>query len=153
MQSLTNVTFDEIKIGDTATIKRRLSKTEVEALALVGGDVDAFHIANDKQGAAGAVRTEAVGAEALLSGLLNRKLPGPGTSIAAQDLHFSGGVQTGDELIATVTARQKKAKGGLVVFDCQVKNDGRELITGTVTVRAPDRRLTYANIATPQVIL
>ena len=42
MESLTNVTFDEIKVGDTATVKRRLSKTEVEALALVGGDVDAF---------------------------------------------------------------------------------------------------------------
>jgi len=47
MESLTNVTFDEIKVGDTATVKRRLSKTEVEALALVGGDVDAFHIADE----------------------------------------------------------------------------------------------------------
>ena len=79
MESLSNVTFDEIKVGDTATIKRRLSKTEVEALALVGGDVDAFQIA--EQPAKDEMHTDAVGAEALLSGLLNRKLPGPGTSI------------------------------------------------------------------------
>jgi phosphotransacetylase len=152
MESLSNVTFDEIKVGDTATVKRRLSKTEVEALALVGGDVDAFQIADRDQPSKDDMHTEAVGAEALLSGLLNRKLPGPGTSIAAQDLHFEGSVQTGDELIATVTAREKKPKG-LVVFDCRVKTDGRELVTGTVTVRAPEQRLTYSDLATPQVIL
>ncbi|HTL59188.1 MAG TPA: bifunctional enoyl-CoA hydratase/phosphate acetyltransferase [Candidatus Limnocylindrales bacterium] len=153
MESLTNVTFKEIKVGDTATVTRRLSRPEVEALALVGGDVDAFHIIKGEELSSGALRTEAVGAEALLSGLLNRKLPGPGTSIAAQDLQFDGNVQPGDELVATVTARQKNAKKGLVVFDCRVRSNGHDLITGTVTVRAPERRLHYADVATPQVIL
>lgn len=153
MESLTNVTFNEIKIGDKASVTRRLSKVEVEALALAGGDVDAFQLAEGEQLQPGWLRTESVGAEALLSGLLNRKLPGPGTSIAAQDLHFEGTVQPGDELVATVTARQKRPKGGLVVFDCSVRSDGRELVTGTVTVRAPEKRLHYAEVATPQVIL
>src|SRR5262249_37378958 len=129
------------------------NKTEVEALALVGGDVDAFQITGGRNSPQQEPRTEAVGAEALLSGLLNRKLPGPGTSITAQDLHFEGSVQTGDELVATVRARKKQAKGTIVVFDCLVKSDGRDLITGTVTVRAPDRRLTYSEVATPKIIL
>lgn len=153
MESLTNVTFDKIKIGDKASVTRRLSKMEVEALALVGGDIDAFHIAAGKPSQPDQIRTEAVGAEALISGLLNRKLPGPGTSIAAQDLQFHGNVQTGDELVATVVARQKRPKGSLVVFDCSVRSNGHELITGTVTVRAPEKSLTYADVATPQVIL
>ncbi len=153
MESLTNVTFTEIKIGDSATVTRRLSAAEVEALALVGGDVDAFHIAKSQKPAAGNLQTEAVGVEAMLSGLLNRKLPGPGTSIAAQDLRFPGSVRAGDELVATVTARQKRAKGALVIFDCSVHSDGQELVTGTVTVRAPEQRLSYADLATPQVIL
>src|SRR5262245_2761954 len=152
MNSLTNIPFDEIKIGATASVTRRLSKTEVEVLALVGGDVDAFQIAEGTPLPPGTVRTEAVGAEALLSGLINRKLPGPGTTITAQDLRFEGTVQTGDELIATVTARQKQPKG-LVVFDCRVKSDGRELVTGTITVKAPEKRLQYNDLATPQVIL
>jgi len=66
MESLTNVTFKEIKIGDKATVTRRLSKTEVEALALVGGDVDAFQLAEGQPPGSNTVRTEAVGAEALL---------------------------------------------------------------------------------------
>jgi phosphate acetyltransferase len=152
-ESITNVTFDEIKVGDSASASRRLSTTDVEALALAGGDVDAFQIAEGQKLPPGSVRTEAVGAGALLSGLLNRKLPGPGTSIAAQDLHFSGSIQTGDELVATVTARQKRPEGKLVVFDCSVRMDGRELITGTVTVKAPEHRLHYAELGTPEVIL
>ena len=152
-ESLTNVTFDEIKVGDSATASRRLSSNDVEALALVGGDVDAFQLAEQQQLPPGTVRTEAVGAEALLSGLLNRKLPGPGTSIAAQDLQFMGNVQTGDELVATVTARRKESENHLVVFDCSVRTDGQELVTGTVTVRAPEKHLRYTDVATPEVIL
>jgi len=154
MEALTNVTFDEIKIGNSASVTRKLSRNEVETLAMIGGDVDAFQIA---EGAAqlppGELRTEAVGAEALLSGLLNRKLPGPGTTIAAQDLRFQGNVQTGDELVATVTAKQKRAKGSLVVFDCRVRSDGHDLVTGTITVKAPEKRLKYSDAAMPQVIL
>ena len=152
MESLTNVTFNEIKIGDTASVTRRLCQTEIETLALAGGDFDAFQLA-EGQPESEATRTEAVGAEVLLSGLLNRKLPGPGTSIRAQDLHFEGSVQPGDELIATVTARQKRPKDGLVIFDCCVRSDGRQLVTGTVTVRAPDKRLQYADAGAPQMIL
>jgi phosphotransacetylase len=153
MESLTNVTYKEIKIGDKASITRRMSQMEVEALALVSGDVDAFQIGDGKKGKPAEARTEAVGAEALISGLLNRKLPGPGTSIAAQDLQFHGNVQAGDELVATIKARQKRNKGNLVVFDCSVRSNGHQLVSGTVTVRAPENRLIYADVATPQVIL
>jgi phosphate acetyltransferase len=153
MESLSNVTFDEIKVGATAKVSRKLSATEVEALALAGGDVDAFQIAENGKKAAAQLQAESVGAEALLSGLLNRQLPGPGTSIAEQNLHFEGNVQAGDELTASVTAREKRADGKLVVFDCNVRCKDRDLVTGTVTVRAPERRLTYSDVATPSVIL
>ena len=153
MEALTNVTFSEIKVGDTASISRRLSTAEVEALALAGGDFDAFQIAEGPPPKPGQAQTGSAGAEALLLGLLNRKLPGPGTAVLAEDLHFEGRVQTGDELVATVTAREKRPKDKAVVFDCSVRSDGRELIKGTVTVRAPEQRLHYADVAMPQVIL
>ncbi len=153
MESLTNITFDEIKVGATANVTRTLNTSEVEALALAGGDVDAFHIADGEQQRGRQVQAESVGAEALLSGLLNRKLPGPGTSIAEQNLHFEGNVQAGDELVASVTAREKRTEGRLVVFDCKVRCKDRNLVTGTVTVRAPEHRMRYSDVATPSVIL
>jgi phosphate acetyltransferase len=153
MEALTNVTFEEIKIGDTASISRRLSTNEVQALALAGGHVDTVEIAQGQPPHPGQAQTESVGAEALLLGLLNRKLPGPGSSIAAQDLHFQGHIQTGDELVASVTARKKHTQGKLVEFDCSLRSDGHALITGTITVRAPEQRLRYAEVAEPEVIL
>src|SRR4029453_12324401 len=106
------------------------------------------------QGSPGApMQAESVGVEALLSGLLNRKLPGPGTSIAAQNLRFEGSVEAGDEVVATATAREKSPEGRLIVFECAVRCEGRNLVTGTVTVRAPERRLRYSDVATPEVML
>jgi phosphate acetyltransferase len=78
MESISNVTFDEMRVGDTASVSRRLSAFEVEALALAGGDVDAFHVEDGQWSSEEPIHAESVGVEALLSGLLNRKLPGPG---------------------------------------------------------------------------
>jgi len=153
MESLTNTTFEELRIGSTTTVSRTLNTTELEALALAGGDVDAFQIANGSGGKPGEMKVEAVGAEALVSGVLNRKLPGPGTTIVAQDLQFHGDLRAGEKVVTTVTCREKRKKDGLVVFACRVSSDDRELVTGTVTVRAPQTRLQYSDVATPEIIL
>jgi len=153
MESLTNVTFDEIRVGATADVSRKLSAFEVEALALVGGNVDAFHVADGQWSPDAPMQAESVGVEALLSGVLNRKLPGPGSLIVAQNLCFEGSVEAGDEVVASATALEKHPEGRLVVFDCRVRCKGRNLVTGTVTVRAPDRRLRYSDVATPEVML
>ena len=153
MESLTNVTFDRIRVGDTANVSRKLSALEVEALALVGGSVDAFHVADSQWSADGPIQAESVGVEALLSSLLNRKLPGPGSSIIAQNLRFDGSVQAGDEVVVSATAREKHPETHSIVFDCQVRCKDRKLITGTVTVSAPERNLQYSDLATPEVML
>ncbi len=153
MESLTNVTFDQIRVGDTAKVSRKLSTFEVEALALVGGNVDSFHIADGQWSPDLSMRAESVGVEALVSALLNRKLPGPGSFIAAQDLRFEGCVEAGDEVVASATVREKRPENRLVIFECDVRCKDRKLVTGTVTVRAPERHLRYSDVATPEVIL
>ena len=153
MESLTNVTFDQIRVGDTAKVSRKLSTFEVEALALAGGNVDSFHIADGQWSPDLSMRAESVGVEALVSGLLNRKLPGPGSFIAAQDLRFEGCVEAGDEVVASATVREKRPENRLVIFDCDVRCKDRKLVTGTVTVRAPEPHLRYSDVATPEVIL
>ena len=45
MPDFRNVTFDEIELGKSASLDPHAHATEVEALALVSGDVDPFHIA------------------------------------------------------------------------------------------------------------
>jgi phosphate acetyltransferase len=152
--SYRNVTFDEIEIGKPVSVSRPVTHTEVEALALVSGDVDPYHVeAGAREHDEGPVSAQAVGAEAILSGLLNRRMPGPGTRIVMQDLRFRGRIRTGETVTATVTAREKRTAGHFVVFDCKVAQSGINLIEGTVTVEAPTRRIAYDEVATPQMIL
>ncbi len=152
MTALTNVTFDEIKIGQSITVSRHLSQTDIEALAFTSGDVDAYHLDNGDGGEA-AKSTEAVASEAFFGYLLNRRLPGPGTTIVAQDLKFRGRLSLGDTMTATVTVKEKRADGNLIVLDCRCVNQKDEIITtGLATVVAPTRRITYGELATPEVI-
>jgi phosphate acetyltransferase len=152
VRDYTNRTFDEIEVGETVTFSRRISPNEVELLTLVSGDVDAFHIERTGNGDEEFL-AKAVGAEAVLSGMLCRRLPGPGTTIVEQDLRFSGSCAVGDELSAKVTAREKRRTGHVIVFDCEVRCDGSILIEGTVTVKAPTKRIAYEDLATPSIIL
>jgi len=155
-KELSNVTFDEIQVGDRAEHTVTLSQNQVDAAAMVSGDVDAFYT---KGAGAGSVRheprkTEASGAEALVSILLGSRLPGPGTKIVHRDLRFSGDVSVGDTLTVMATVKEKKAKGNLVVFDARCVNQtGKELVSGMVTVEAPTRRLVYDVIRPPHLEL
>jgi phosphate acetyltransferase len=152
LRSFTNITYDELEVGSTATVARRISQTEVDALALVSGDVDAFHLESGDDGQAVATTAKAVGAEAIISGLLSRRMPGPGTTLVSQELTFNGAIVAGDELTATATVLEKLADN-IVVLACSVKRGADELVTGTVTVRAPDHRISYSDVATPEMVL
>jgi phosphate acetyltransferase len=154
LKELTNVTFDEIQIGATSEVTVTMMQNQVDLAAMVSGDVDAFYV---KGAGTGDTRqepkkTEAAGAEAIISILLGTRLPGPGTKIVHRDLRFSGDFAVGDTLTAKVTAREKRKEGNLVVFDCRCVNKaGQELVAGTVTVEAPTSRLVYDNIKPPQL--
>ena len=152
MNSFTNRTFDEIEVGATIAVSHRLSRTDVEALAFVSGDVDPFHVGAGDARDEG-ILADAVAAEALLSALLHRRLPGPGTTILMQHLRFEGNLAAGDEIEGIVTAKEKRAPGHEIVFDCRVHKGGADLITGTVTVAAPTKRISYTDLATPEIIL
>ena len=78
---------------------------------------------------------------------------GPGTRILAQDLRFEGVIGLGAEVTASVTAREKRTDDAIVVFDCRVAQGGQALVAGSVTVKAPTRRIAYDEVATPQLIL
>jgi len=154
MASFTNLTFDEIEIGQSESITRLVSAADIEALALVSGDVDPFHLEQPEgDQAKSGIRAKAVGAEALVSGILCRRLPGPGTTVLSQQLQFSGEVFPGDELTGTVEAIEKFADGHEIVFNCGVTREDQKLVSGTVRVAAPTARISYSNVATPQIIL
>jgi phosphate acetyltransferase len=146
MSSMKNITFEEIEIGATASFTTRtLSKEAIEFMALLSGDVNPFYIQEETPKVQMETdMAQAVGAAALVSAVLGTRLPGPGMKILNQDLRFHGTIIVGDELTATVTAKEKRTEGAVVVFDCRcVNQDGQELVSGTVTVAAPIKHINY----------
>jgi phosphate acetyltransferase len=153
MSGYSNITFDEIEVGATASAERVLGQNEIEALLLVSGDVVPFH---EQQGigvAPGELCVDAVAAEAIISGMLERRLPGPGTRIVSQQLEFNGVIRVGDLVRATVTVREKNAAQNRVLFDTRVEAAGEVVLHGTVMVEAPTVTASFPRMERPEFVL
>ena len=154
MRQLTNRTYDEIDVGANDTVVRTLTATDVEALALAAGDVETFHLDLAPGAVAEAATAPGAAAVALVAGVLNRRLPGPGSAIVGSQFRYQGKVRAGDTLTVSVTARAKHAEGHRIEFDCRCTNaEGDVLVEGIATVAAPSKHIAYTNIATPEVML
>jgi len=150
--SFSNQTYDQIDVGASVSVSHVVTRDDVELLALVSGDVSV--LGADATGSATAREPvcEGVSAEALVHGLLKRRLPGPGTVIVSHQLDYAGSVSMGDTLEATVWVVAKHPPDRLVM-DCRVTRGDTLLLGGTVTVSAPSHNLTVDQRERPAVIL
>jgi phosphate acetyltransferase len=152
MRDFTNRTYDEIALGQSEAVTRTLNVTDIEALALAAGDVDGYH--HDAANPDDRPSAQAAAAIAMIAGLLNRRLPGPGSAIVGTHFHYAGDCFIGDTLTATVTAKVKHEDGHRIDFECTCRNQhGETLVDGMATVAAPTQRISYTDLATPQLIL
>jgi len=154
MADFTNHTYDEIAIGASESVTRTLTAIDVEALSLAAGDVDSLHMRGANHASAGGPSTQGAAAAAIVAGMLNRRLPGPGGAIVASQLTYGGAIHAGDTLTVSVIARAKRSDGHRIDFECRCTNQhGDVLASGLVTVSAPTRHVAYTNLATPQIVL
>lgn len=155
MNTIRNRTFDEIEPGATASFTRKLTPNMIEVLALVSGDVNPFHLNNNgNEARLDSNITQAAGAGAFIYATLGTQLPGPGMKIIRENLNFRGTINAGDELTASVTAREKIKEDSTVVFDCTcINQNGEVLVNGTVTVSAPTGRISLSEVAPPEIVL
>ncbi|MDH4310329.1 MAG: bifunctional enoyl-CoA hydratase/phosphate acetyltransferase, partial [Gammaproteobacteria bacterium] len=153
MSGYSNVTFDELEVGATASAERTVGQSEIEALLLVSGDVVPFHMVEGVTVEPRDLCVEAVAAEAIISGMLERRLPGPGTRVVSQQLEFDGVIRVGDLVRATVTVREKTAENRRVLFDCSVDAAGETVLRGTVVVEAPHRKASFPELSRPEFMI
>ncbi|MCO5091193.1 bifunctional enoyl-CoA hydratase/phosphate acetyltransferase [Bosea sp. (in: a-proteobacteria)] len=146
---LTNRTFDEIAVGESASLSRIVRGDDVALFAAVSGDANPAHLdATFAMGdPGGPVVAHGMWIAALVAAVLGTKLPGPGTIYRGQDLRFLKPVVPGDAVTATVTVRSKEASKRTVVLDTACTNQrGETVLSGMATVTAPERRLTWPRL-------
>ena len=153
---LKNRTFDELQVGDAASIVRIVGRDDIDLFAAVSGDVNPAHL--DATFAAtdlfGHIVAHGMWTGALISAVLGTTLPGPGTIYLGQDFRFLKPVAPGDTVTATVRVKEKRPGKRIVLLDTVCTNQkGDQVLTGTATVIAPDQSIEWPRTKLPDVSL
>ncbi len=151
-----NLTFDELQLGQQATLRRTLTRDDISTFALLSGDVNPAHV--DAEYAENTrfhgVIAHGMFAGALISSLLGTEFPGPGTIYLAQSLQFHVPVHVGDTLDVVVCVASKNDQRHTVVLACTVHNQrGEQVVSGEATVRAPKQRVVRPRVVMPTLHL
>jgi phosphate acetyltransferase len=151
-----NVTYDELKLGQSAQLVRRLTLADIQAFAAVSGDTNPAHLDPNYAGDTlfHGVIAHGMWSGALVSALLGTQLPGPGTIYLQQDLQFLRPVRIGDTLVVTVSVSAKDDEKKHVTLDCEVhKQGGESVLRGTARVVAPAQKVRRPRIIAPLIQL
>ena len=149
-----NHTFDEIKIGDTASLSHYVTQRDIDLFAEVSGDVNPAHVdpAYAETDMFHHIIIHGMWGAGLISAVLGTKLPGPGTIYLGQDLRFRHPVSIGDTITAALTVKEKKLEKGDVTLDCVCTNQhGEQVITGSALARAPTAKIRRPRVTLPYV--
>ena len=150
--TIQNRTYDEIQVGDSATLVRTLRAEDIQLFAIMSGDVNPAHV--DPEYARSSMFREVIAhgmwGGALISTVLGTQFPGPGTIYIDQTLHFSRPVALGDTITVTLTCQKKFDHNHHIVFDCLCANqEGLKVIGGTAEVLAPTEKIKRARMTMP----
>ncbi|MAS88062.1 MAG: enoyl-CoA hydratase [Micavibrio sp.] len=151
---ITNKTYDEIKMGDSATLTRTLTKQDIQLFATVTGDMNPAHL--DESYAKTDIFHQIVGhgmwTASMFSVLLGMQLPGPGTLYLSQTLKFLRPVRLGDTITASVKVIKKDNAHKHITFQTLCANeDGEHVLEGEALVLAPSEKICWKATALPEV--
>ena len=149
-----NRTFDEMAIGDCASLSHTVTQRDIDMFATVTGDVNPAHVDPEyaETDMFHHIIIHGMWGAGLISAALGTKLPGPGTIYLGQDLHFRRPVDIGDTITAALTVKEKNAEKHDVTLDCVCTNEaGDAVITGTAFVRAPTAKVRRRRVTLPSV--
>jgi phosphotransacetylase/acyl dehydratase len=151
-----NRTFNEISIGDTATIHRVCTANDLVIFAHASGNLNPLSLPHDQDRDGHAdpdtiAPSMWVGSQ--ISAILGNSLPGAGTKYRSQTLNFYERVHVGDDLAITVTVTAKH-EPGIVILNCTLTNQKGQLVAdGVADVLAPLEHIDIPDAALPRLVV
>ena len=130
--------FEEIQVGDSASLVRQISLADVTRFVELTGDDNRLHV--DRAYAETTPFKDIVvhgmlGAS-FLSTLIGTRLPGEGAVWVSQTFEFLHPVRIDDTLTVTCTVRAKHDRDRLLELDARIENQWRKVVlSGKGTVR------------------
>jgi 3-hydroxybutyryl-CoA dehydratase len=136
------LSYDELKLGDSAYFEKTISESDVYLFAGITGDLNPAHInevAAQKTRFGGRI-AHGMLVSSLISAVLGMQLPGPGTIYLSQNLKFLAPVMIGDTIKAQVEVIHLDDLKKRVTLKTQcLKNDGTLVVDGEAIVLAPKK--------------
>jgi acyl dehydratase len=126
-----------LQLGDTAELSKTISARDIEAFALLTGDVNPVHLDEEfaKRTRFGKRIAHGMWGASLISAVLGVKLPGPGTIFLGMDLKFQAPGYVGDTLTARAEiVKIREDKGIVTLRTTCVNQDGAAIMSGEATV-------------------
>lgn len=153
---LTNRTFAELALGETAELRRLVTPDDLYVFAAASGNYNPMHLPKGDIDGDGHPENIAPGmfVASMISAVLGTMLPGPGTLFRAQNLEFRDRAHAGDELLCKVTVLDKH-DDGTVSLGAEVTrpDDGATIIAGECKVLAPSIKFDRDDIEVPGLIV
>lgn len=151
-----NHTFDELQIGDSASLEHCLTHKDIQLFAILSGDVNPAHVDEEyaKSDLFHGVIAHGMWGGTLISAVLGTQLPGPGTIYLNQSLSFRHPVRLGDLVTVMITVKEKNSENKRVILDCLCTNQaGKTVISGEAEVLAPTEKVKRPRYVLPDVQL
>lgn len=132
------MTFNELKIGQKASVQKTFSAADVTMFAGISTDVNPIHLSEKyAEGTIFGKRiVHGILTSGLISAVLGNVLPGPGTVYLGQELRFLSPVYLGDDITAEVEIVELREDKKIVKLETICYNqDGKKVISGLATVK------------------
>lgn len=134
--------YEEIRVGDTASVTRTITAADVEAFAALSGDVNPLHL--DEEYAATTPFGQRVAhgmlAASLISTVVGTRLPGLGAVYLGQELRFVAPTRLGDTLTAAGEVIAKRDDKPILRLRTTVtRDDGTVVVEGEAVVKKQQR--------------
>jgi len=134
--------YEDIKVGDEASISRTISEAHIVAFAGLTGDMNPIHV--DAEYAAKSMFGERIAHGMLVAGLisavLGTELPGPDSIYLGQELKFTAPVKIGDTVTVTVTVTEKRDDKRIIKLQTTATNQrGEMVVDGNAVIKKAGR--------------
>jgi acyl dehydratase len=126
-----------LKVGDTASISRKITDQDIRAFAELTGDHNPVHLDETfaRETRFGRRIAHGMFGASLISAVLGNELPGEGSIYLSQTLQFLGPVYIDDTVTARVTVMKVKEDKSIVTLETACENQrGETVIRGEAIV-------------------
>jgi 3-hydroxybutyryl-CoA dehydratase len=139
---MAELAYEDIKVGDDASITRTITEAHIVIFAGLTGDMNPLHV--DAEYAAKSMFGERIAHGMLVAGLisavLGTDLPGPNSIYLGQDLKFTAPVKIGDTLTVTATVTEKRDDKRIIKLRTTATNQrGEMVVDGSAVIKKAGR--------------